>query len=93
LNSLTLRYPQSPPPDTPLSPLCTGLPLPHFPAGRGARRKTKADYALSITGIAGPTGGTPDKPVGTVFIGLATPLKTFVRKHYNPYDREAKSHN
>jgi nicotinamide-nucleotide amidase len=54
----------------------------------GARRETRADYSISVTGIAGPGGGTPDKPVGTVFIGLATPAKTFVRKHYNPYDRE-----
>ena len=54
----------------------------------GAKRETKADYAISVTGIAGPSGGTPDKPVGTVFIGLATPAKTIVRKYYNPYDRE-----
>ncbi|MBU1709865.1 MAG: nicotinamide-nucleotide amidohydrolase family protein, partial [Proteobacteria bacterium] len=37
----------------------------------GVKRITKADYALSVTGIAGPTGGTGEKPVGTVYIGLA----------------------
>ena len=42
----------------------------------GVRRIFNTDFALSASGIAGPDGGTPEKPVGTVWIGLSTPDET-----------------
>ncbi|MBM4275046.1 MAG: competence/damage-inducible protein A [Deltaproteobacteria bacterium] len=39
----------------------------------GVKKVFRADVGLSVTGIAGPTGGSPEKPVGTVYIGLVTP--------------------
>lgn len=45
------------------------------------RRISKVDIGISTTGIAGPTGGTKDKPIGLVYIGLSTKKNTIVNKY------------
>jgi len=54
----------------------------------GAKRRTQTDYALSVTGYAGPEGGTKENPVGTVFVGLATPSGTEARRLRLPGERD-----
>jgi nicotinamide-nucleotide amidase len=53
----------------------------------GIRRSSGTDLALSVTGIAGPAGGTEEKPVGTTFIALAAGNKTFCRHYAFRWDR------
>ncbi len=55
---------------------------------RGALERSGADFALAISGIAGPTGGTPTKPVGTLCISLAWRDGTLVRTFLLSGDRE-----
>jgi nicotinamide-nucleotide amidase len=47
----------------------------------GVRHLSGADIGLSVTGIAGPTGGSPQKPVGLVYIALGSGTETVSRKH------------
>ena len=56
---------------------------------KGVRRLLKTDLAVSVTGIAGPGGGTAEKPVGLVWFGLASKTGTITEKKIFPGDREA----
>jgi len=60
---------------------------------KNVRKKTGADFGISITGIAGPTGATTTKPVGTVFIALASKNKTLCRLFLLPGQREVIRNN
>ena len=54
----------------------------------GLKKRTGADYTIAITGIAGPGGDTPAKPVGTVYIALSSPEETAVERFSFTGDRE-----
>jgi nicotinamide-nucleotide amidase len=58
----------------------------------GIRRRTGATIGLGVTGIAGPTGGTPEKPVGLVHIGIADERAPRERSFRFPGDRERIRH-
>ncbi|HEU0275716.1 MAG TPA: CinA family nicotinamide mononucleotide deamidase-related protein [Candidatus Udaeobacter sp.] len=53
-----------------------------------ARELSASDYALATTGVAGPSGGSPGKPVGTVYLALAASGETIAKKLFFPTDRE-----
>ncbi len=53
-----------------------------------ARACAGSNYVLATTGIAGPTGGSAEKPVGTVYVALASPDETIAKKFFFPTDRE-----
>lgn len=55
----------------------------------GIRKMAKSDYAIAVSGIAGPTGGTELKPVGTVYIGILTPLGKEIHHCLFQGDRES----
>lgn len=55
---------------------------------QGLRRLAGVDYALSVTGVAGPDGGTADKPVGLVYVGLAFDDGCSVKRYHFPGNRE-----
>jgi nicotinamide-nucleotide amidase len=55
---------------------------------RGVRHRAKSDFGLAVTGIAGPDGGTEEKPVGLVFIALADDAHTEHKRFVLPGDRE-----
>ena len=54
----------------------------------GARKMFGANFAIAVTGIAGPGGGSKRRPVGTVFIALATEGETVAVRELNPFGRE-----
>ena len=56
---------------------------------RGVRVATGVDIGVAVTGIAGPGGGSPEKPVGLVYIGLATQGVTITREYRFQGDRAA----
>jgi len=55
----------------------------------GALRHSQADYSIAVTGVAGPEGGSDDKPVGTVWIAVASAEQMVARRYQFDGDRQA----
>ena len=55
----------------------------------GILKMASADHAIAVSGIAGPTGGTAEKPVGTVYIGIKHSGRSIIQHHLFEGDREA----
>lgn len=55
---------------------------------KGARERAGVEWGASVTGFAGPTGGTEKDPVGTVYLGVSGPGVDVVERHFWPFDRE-----
>jgi nicotinamide-nucleotide amidase len=55
----------------------------------GALRHSKADYSIAVTGVAGPGGGSDDRPVGTVWIAVASAEQMVARRYQFDGDRQA----
>ena len=55
----------------------------------GALLHSAADCSIAVTGVAGPAGGSPDKPVGTVWIAVASKDQSLVQKYLLSGDRDA----
>lgn len=53
----------------------------------GCKERFHTDYSIAISGITGPGGGSPNKPVGTVYIGIIGPNGKIIEKHFFPGDR------
>lgn len=59
----------------------------------GIRRFAKADVAIAVTGMAGPTSDEADKPVGLIFVGYADKNKTVVKKFLNSFSDDIRNQN
>ncbi|MFT3911339.1 MAG: competence/damage-inducible protein A [Ferruginibacter sp.] len=55
---------------------------------KGALKKIRSDYAIAVSGIIGPNGGTPDKPVGTVWVAVGSNQKIVTRKFHFRFERQ-----
>ena len=56
---------------------------------QGAIKQSEADYAIAVSGVAGPDGGTEEKPVGTVWVCWQTPSQIWTHKLVLSGDRQA----